>query len=80
MEPQRKQNYRALFNDYNAISPEADALISPHSNAVRDAFKEICRLGFDPRDVANLLISEIGAHASDMVLSNAMQLRKSMKG
>lgn len=75
-EPRRKQNYRAIFNEYNAVSNEADVLITPYSDAVGDAFKAICELGFDPRDVANLLIAEIGVHASEAVLRNAMQLRE----
>jgi len=74
--PILKSNFRPMFNEFNAISPEVALLMNPHSEAIKTVFADLCAYGFDPHDIANILISEIGIHASEAVLKNSCELRR----
>ena len=71
---------KTLYNEYNAaVGPDAQELSALGDNFAEAIMSNYEARGYNPREVAHILIGAISTVESEHVIRNAMKLRKSLR-
>lgn len=77
--PRKTIGTKRLFNEYEALLPEAAEIALKFRDAVTPIIDEAAAHGYELRDVCNVLTNELLLIVAEKVLMRAMRKRKALE-